>query len=167
MSESRVHANLLRVGVDCERFPSLVREGRARGHEIASHEYSHLLAYEVGLPAFLSDANSPKSVLGISSVLRAAITECPIGTRSWWCRLLAAIEAEFGLPLIITNRLPDLARRDSLYRRRSRFQARGDKHSQSGHCDSKNVRHASRRHIDCQHLTHRIPRRPTWCKQGQ
>ena len=44
------------VGWIAERFPHLVREAVARGHEIASHGYAHRLAYSMTRSEFRSDA---------------------------------------------------------------------------------------------------------------
>src|SRR6266568_827773 len=44
------------VGWIAERFPHLVREAVARGHEIASHGYAHRLAYSMTAKEFRADA---------------------------------------------------------------------------------------------------------------
>src|SRR6201984_1687070 len=44
------------VGWIAERFPQLVREAVARGHEIASHGYAHRLAYSMTRAQFRADA---------------------------------------------------------------------------------------------------------------
>ena len=44
------------VGWIAERFPHLVREAVARGHEIASHGYAHRLAYTMTRSEFRADA---------------------------------------------------------------------------------------------------------------
>ena len=46
-----------------ERFPHLVREAKARGHEIASHGYSHGLVYRMTPKKFLDDASKTKRIL--------------------------------------------------------------------------------------------------------
>src|SRR4029450_2307319 len=38
-----------------ERFPQLVKDAAARGHEIASHGYAHRLAYELTREEFVED----------------------------------------------------------------------------------------------------------------
>jgi polysaccharide deacetylase family protein (PEP-CTERM system associated) len=43
------------LGWVAEKFPHLVRDAHQRGHEIASHGYSHRLCYELGADAFLAD----------------------------------------------------------------------------------------------------------------
>ncbi|MBV9179922.1 MAG: polysaccharide deacetylase family protein [Acidobacteria bacterium] len=44
------------VGWIAERFPHLVREAVARGHEVASHGYAHRLAYDMTQNEFRADA---------------------------------------------------------------------------------------------------------------
>lgn len=51
------------LGWLAERYPSLVRRCQADGHEIASHGYGHVLAYEVGPGAFQEDVARAKSIL--------------------------------------------------------------------------------------------------------
>lgn len=76
---SRVEENFLRLldlfsEQDCrvtcfflawiaERFPHLVREAVARGHEIASHGYSHQLAYTMTPRAFRADITRSRMLL--------------------------------------------------------------------------------------------------------
>ncbi len=51
------------LGWLAERHPSLVRACYDAGHEIASHGYAHVLAYEVGLPAFRQDITRARLLL--------------------------------------------------------------------------------------------------------
>jgi polysaccharide deacetylase family protein (PEP-CTERM system associated) len=46
-----------------ERYPHLVREAAAAGHEIASHGYAHRLIYEMGPSEFREDASRARHVL--------------------------------------------------------------------------------------------------------
>jgi polysaccharide deacetylase family protein (PEP-CTERM system associated) len=77
--ESRVEANTHRLlalfeehgvkgtffvlGWVAERFPSLVREIDARGHEIGSHSYWHRLIYTLTIEEFRADLKRSKDVL--------------------------------------------------------------------------------------------------------
>ena len=77
--ESRVEANTFRIadlldganvcgtffilGWVAERFPSLVRELRARGHEIGSHSYWHRLIYSQSPEEFRADLKQSRDVL--------------------------------------------------------------------------------------------------------
>lgn len=45
MSERGCRATCFFIGHIAKRFPHLVREAQARGHEIASHSYAHRLVY--------------------------------------------------------------------------------------------------------------------------
>jgi len=55
-SEEGRHVTCFFVGWIAERFPHLVREAVARGHEIASHGYAHRLAYSMTRREFRADA---------------------------------------------------------------------------------------------------------------
>lgn len=46
-----------------DRFPHLVKEASARGHEATSHGYAHLLVYEMTHKEFLEDALMSKYIL--------------------------------------------------------------------------------------------------------
>jgi polysaccharide deacetylase family protein (PEP-CTERM system associated) len=76
---SRVEANFMRlldifsqkgVEVTCfflgwiaEKYPALVREASGRGHEIASHGYSHNLVYEMTGEQFFEDVTKAKAII--------------------------------------------------------------------------------------------------------
>ena len=51
------------LGWIAERNRSLVRKCRNAGHEIASHGYAHVLAYEVGDKVFGQDITRAKAIL--------------------------------------------------------------------------------------------------------
>lgn len=51
------------LGWMAQRFPGLVRKCQTAGHEIASHGYGHVLAYEVGREEFTEDVNKAKTIL--------------------------------------------------------------------------------------------------------
>ena len=51
------------LGWVAQRYPQLVREAHDRGHEIASHGYSHALAYQLGRVRFLEDTLRAKKLL--------------------------------------------------------------------------------------------------------
>src|SRR5206468_9918549 len=50
-----------------ERFPALVRDLAARGHEIASHGYHHQLLYTLTPEQFREDVRSAKAALESAS----------------------------------------------------------------------------------------------------
>jgi polysaccharide deacetylase family protein (PEP-CTERM system associated) len=55
-SEAQKNVTCFFVGWVAERFPHLVREAVARGHEIASHGYAHRLAFSMTREEFRDDA---------------------------------------------------------------------------------------------------------------
>lgn len=58
-----VTATFFVLGWVAERWPVLVRDIAARGHEIASHGYAHRLVYKLGPEGFRSDITRGKAVL--------------------------------------------------------------------------------------------------------
>ncbi len=61
--ETRVKATFFVLGWIAERFPALVREIAAAGHEIASHGYHHQLVYTLTPQQFREDVHAAKAVL--------------------------------------------------------------------------------------------------------
>jgi len=59
----QVHATCFFLGWIAEKFPHLVEEAVAQGHEIASHGYSHRLAHGMSAAEFLRDIQRSKSLL--------------------------------------------------------------------------------------------------------
>lgn len=59
----KVHVTCFFLGYFAKRFPALVREAAAQGHEIASHSYYHRLAYDLSPEAFLTDVSDAKKTL--------------------------------------------------------------------------------------------------------
>jgi len=51
------------LGWVAERFPELVKEIDSRGHEVASHGYSHQLIYKQSIDAFKEETSLSKSIL--------------------------------------------------------------------------------------------------------
>jgi polysaccharide deacetylase family protein (PEP-CTERM system associated) len=51
------------LGYFAKRFPQLVREAVAAGHEIASHSYFHRLVYELSPAEFYADARDTRMLL--------------------------------------------------------------------------------------------------------
>ena len=62
-SETEVSVTCFFLGWVARRFPHLVQEAHRRGHEIASHGYSHQLAYKIAPDAFGEDALISKQIL--------------------------------------------------------------------------------------------------------
>jgi polysaccharide deacetylase family protein (PEP-CTERM system associated) len=101
--ESRVEANTTRLldifddagvkstffvlGWVAERFPQLVREIAARGHELASHGYLHRLVYDITREAFRDDIRRSKAIIESASGCAVVGYRAPsysITPRSLW-----------------------------------------------------------------------------------
>jgi polysaccharide deacetylase family protein (PEP-CTERM system associated) len=63
IGEKNVHVTCFFLGWVAERFPQLVHEAKSRGHEIASHGYSHELVYRMTPGQFLEDASKARKIL--------------------------------------------------------------------------------------------------------
>lgn len=72
LSAHDTRATFFVLGWVAERFPGLVREIAARGHEIACHGYAHRLVYTLGPAAFREDVARAKRLL--EDCLGAAVT---------------------------------------------------------------------------------------------
>lgn len=62
-SESNVHVTLFVLSWVANRFPQLIKDAHAAGHEIASHGSRHELVYEIGQERFREDVIHSKKVL--------------------------------------------------------------------------------------------------------
>jgi polysaccharide deacetylase family protein (PEP-CTERM system associated) len=58
-----IHATFFVLGWVAERFPALVRQISAMGHEVASHGYNHQLLYTLTPQQFREDVRSAKTAL--------------------------------------------------------------------------------------------------------
>jgi polysaccharide deacetylase family protein (PEP-CTERM system associated) len=63
LAESGSTATCFVIGYFAKRFPHLVREAVAAGHEIASHGYFHRLVYELSPTEFYDDALTTRKLL--------------------------------------------------------------------------------------------------------
>ena len=75
------------LGWVAERFPALVREIAARGHELASHGYGHRLVYELTPDEFRSDVRLAKALVEDAGGQRVRGYRAPsfsITDRSLW-----------------------------------------------------------------------------------
>jgi len=63
LAETRVRATFFCLGWIAERLPRLVRRCHDAGHEIGSHGYGHVLAYQVGRQAFYRDLVRSRQIL--------------------------------------------------------------------------------------------------------
>jgi len=62
-SENNVQVTCFFLGWIAERFPQLVKEAAARGHEVASHGYGHRLVYEQQREGFYDDVHRARLLL--------------------------------------------------------------------------------------------------------
>ena len=62
-AQHQAHATFFTLGWIAERYPQLVRDIVAGGHELASHGYGHLRASEQSRPDFTQDVQRAKALL--------------------------------------------------------------------------------------------------------
>ncbi|NIM20625.1 MAG: DUF3473 domain-containing protein [Candidatus Latescibacteria bacterium] len=62
-SEKKVSASCFFLGWIAEKYPDLVKEASDRGHEIASHGYSHKLVYQMTAEEFFNDAVKSRHII--------------------------------------------------------------------------------------------------------
>lgn len=62
-AEKKVRTTLFFLAWVAERYPHLVREAVAGGHEIASHGYTHELVYRQDRATFLADITKAKTIM--------------------------------------------------------------------------------------------------------
>jgi len=72
LEEHRAHATFFVLGWVAERFPQLVRDIHARGHEIGCHSYWHRLIYRLSPEEFREDTRRAKHT--IESAIGARVT---------------------------------------------------------------------------------------------
>jgi len=63
LNEHKVKATMFWLGWAAEKYPDIVRRCAKEGHEIASHGYRHILAYESGCEKFRDDIERGKKIL--------------------------------------------------------------------------------------------------------
>lgn len=82
-----VRATFFTLGWVAQRYPGLVREIAARGHEVASHGYGHQRASDLDPPSFMADISRAKQLLEDTSGQAVAGYRAPsfsIGERNFW-----------------------------------------------------------------------------------
>lgn len=87
LARHRVHGTFFVLGWTAERFPQLVRDIHAAGHEIGSHSYWHRLIYELTPGEFRDDLRRSRDVL--TDIIGEKVTcyRAPtfsITRKSWW-----------------------------------------------------------------------------------
>ncbi|MCP4569855.1 MAG: polysaccharide deacetylase family protein, partial [FCB group bacterium] len=63
LDQKNIKATCFFLGWIAQKFPHLVRKAQAAGHEIASHGFSHRLAYRMTETEFYDDAVRAKKVI--------------------------------------------------------------------------------------------------------
>lgn len=87
LDAGRAKATFFTLGWIAERYPQVVREIVARGHELASHGYGHERASDLSEADFLQDVRRAKHLLedlGGMEVLGYRAPSFSIGTRNLW-----------------------------------------------------------------------------------
>jgi polysaccharide deacetylase family protein (PEP-CTERM system associated) len=87
LARAGVRATFFVLGWNAERFPGLVQEVAAAGHEIASHGYAHRLVYEQTPEAFAADLARATEVIGSACGVRPNAYRAPsfsITPRAAW-----------------------------------------------------------------------------------
>lgn len=99
LAEARCSATFFVLGEVAERLPRRVRQIVEAGHEVGSHGYLHLRAFEHSSPAFLNDLRRSKDLL------EDLIGEAVLGFRA----------PEWSLRSLGSSRLPRVAEAGFLY----------------------------------------------------
>jgi peptidoglycan/xylan/chitin deacetylase (PgdA/CDA1 family) len=68
LDETHTKSTCFFLGWVAERFPQLAKEAHGRGHEIASHGYSHQLVYDMTYEGFFNDASISKHIIEDTAV---------------------------------------------------------------------------------------------------
>ncbi|WP_229474712.1 XrtA system polysaccharide deacetylase [Pseudoduganella lurida] len=87
LAESGAHATFFTLGWIAERYPALVRQIVAAGHELASHGYGHLRASDQTREQFRDDVTRSKAILealGGQPVLGYRAPSFSIGPGNLW-----------------------------------------------------------------------------------
>jgi polysaccharide deacetylase family protein (PEP-CTERM system associated) len=98
-ARSDVRATFFVLGWVAERFPGLVRDIVAQGHEVASHGYSHQLIYQQSPKVFRSETAKSKALLeditGKSVKGYRAASYSITGESLWALDILAELDFEY------------------------------------------------------------------------
>jgi polysaccharide deacetylase family protein (PEP-CTERM system associated) len=92
---TNARATFFVLGWVAERYPSLVAEIRAAGHDVGSHGYWHARVYELDAEAFVADLRQSLSAIrgaGAADVTAFRAPEWSINDRSLWALDLLARE---------------------------------------------------------------------------
>ena len=87
LDQHQTKATFFTLGWIAERYPALVRDIAARGHEVASHGYGHERASDLTPEAFFDDIHRAKAILEDLSAAEVKGYRAPsfsIGTGNQW-----------------------------------------------------------------------------------
>ena len=98
LREHEIKATLFFLAWVAERWPHLVREAVADGHEIASHGYAHELVYHVSSEHFLNDIRKAREIIEQAGGVKVLGYRCPgfsvtAATPWFFDRVKAAVDA--------------------------------------------------------------------------
>lgn len=95
LAEFSLHGTFFVLGWVAERYPRLVREIVASGHELGCHSYAHRLVYELTPPEFRADTQRGKAAIenavGIAVSAYRAPTFSITGRSLWALDILAEL----------------------------------------------------------------------------
>jgi polysaccharide deacetylase family protein (PEP-CTERM system associated) len=110
LDELDVRATFFVLGMTAARYPDLVREAAARGHELACHGYAHERAYDQTREAFRADLERGLEALDAAADVRAAGYRAPAFsiTRDtpWAYDVLAELGFEYDSSQYDSPRIP-------------------------------------------------------------
>lgn len=87
LTKHKVEATFFVLGWVADRYPDLIREVEARGHEIASHGYSHRLITSLTPDEFRADLEKSINVLARCSSQKVRGFRAPsfsVTRKTWW-----------------------------------------------------------------------------------
>jgi polysaccharide deacetylase family protein (PEP-CTERM system associated) len=110
LDELGVKATFFVLGMTAQRYPDLVAEAAARGHEIASHGYAHERVYDQGRDDFRADLERGLEALEAATGTRATGYRAPAFsiTRDtpWAYEVLAELGFEYDSSQYDSPRIP-------------------------------------------------------------
>jgi polysaccharide deacetylase family protein (PEP-CTERM system associated) len=111
LDELGVRATFFVLGMTAARYPDLVREAAARGHEIASHGFAHERVYDQHREAFRADLERGLEAVEAATGVRASGYRAPAFsiTRAtpWAYEVLAELGFSYDSSQYDSPRIPD------------------------------------------------------------
>jgi polysaccharide deacetylase family protein (PEP-CTERM system associated) len=117
LSRHRVEATFFVLGWIAERFPDLVREVERRGHEIATHGYSHRLLTSLTPDEFRADLEKSLEVLARCSGQTIQGFRAPsfsVTRKTWWAlEIMRSVGISYDSSIFPVGFHPDYGVRDA------------------------------------------------------